>query len=147
MKPTVKDYFSLFINILVKRPAKELAKGVRYQIELGGNDGYEVNGIGNYWGRYASIEKIVELANTMKNNEDWFSFYFPAVKHNFKYSHEITIHWLETKGCVGFEFIESSSQCGSYFKSVPLLNLETEIRNLREIEKSPESHGFKYKEW
>jgi len=146
MKPKLKNYISLFFDMLVKRPAKKVASEVRYQFELGGEDGYKVNGIGEYWGRYASLEKIVELARTMKGEDDWFTFEFPAMKYNFKFSHQIGIHWVGEEEYIELEFHESSNQCGSYYKKVALVNLENELRDLREVEKAPEEHGFTYQE-
>ncbi len=147
MKLKSKDYISVFYEMLFKRPAENIFKKVRYFVELGGKGGYEVNGIGNYWGRYASIEKIVELAQTIKTDDDCFNFYFPASQYNGKYSHQIGIHRSDTECYVELEFHESSNQCGSYFKKIALENLESEIRNLREVERSPESQGFIYEEW
>ncbi len=115
--------------------------------EINTESGFEVNGIADYWGKYASVDKIVELAATLKTEDDWFSFYFPSVNSNGKFSHKISIHNSEPDGFVELEFHESSSQCGSYFKKVALSDLGSEIENLREVEKSPESQGFVYEEW
>lgn len=80
MKSNVWNFLSFVVDELIKIPAKVVIKKIRYQIELGGKNGYEVNGIGNYWGRYASIKKIVELASLVNTEEDWFTFDFPAKK-------------------------------------------------------------------
>ena len=76
--------------MLIARPTRETVKEVRYKAELGGKNGYEINGIGNYWGRYGSIDKIVELAKTLENSDQDFEFYYPAKQYDRKYSHQIT---------------------------------------------------------
>ncbi len=146
MKLKPRDYVQALFSIFIKEPVDRIVKEVRYQTELGGEGGFEVNGIGSYWGRYASIKKIVELAYSMKNDEDWFTFYFPAEEYDFKYSHDIAIYWIEKKGFILFEYTEASNQCGAYEREVALSELENEIKSLSKITKNPEDFGYIYVE-
>jgi len=142
LKP--KDYiYGLFILLIVE-PINRIIKEIRYKIELGGENGFEVNGINSYWGRYANIKKIVELAHNMKDDEDWFSFYFPAEEYDFKYSHRIAIYWIEKRGFILFEYHEASDQCGVYEKEIALTELKNEINSLSKITKNPEDFGYIY---
>jgi hypothetical protein len=117
LKP--KDYiYGLFILLIVE-PINRIIKEIRYKIELDGENGFEVNGINSYWGRYANIKKIVELAHNMKDDEDWFSFYFPAEEYDFKYSHRIAIYWIEKKASFYLSIMKLLINVESMKKKLP----------------------------
>jgi hypothetical protein len=144
MKLTYKDCIVGLFFIIIIEPLKGLIKKILYYIELGGKNGFEVDGLLFYEGRYSSVEKIVELAYRMKESGECFSFYFPAKEYNYKYNHRITISWIDKKNLILFEYNEASDQCGVYAKEIYLNSLENEINSLSQIIKEPTSFGYTY---
>ena len=110
MKIRKRDYVYVLFDIFVARPLKSLFVKLRYFVELGGKGGYEIHGATDYWGRYGTPEKIVELASKLKGKEDDISFYMPDVQYDLKYSHKINIWGCENKSKVLIEFIFSDSR-------------------------------------
>ena len=147
MKVRFRDYIDLAFKRLVKEPATKGLVLARYKLELGGKDGFRVNGIAGYWGRYASADKIVELARTLHGSGDWFTFDYPAKKHDGKYSHTIGLHASESSESIEVQFLESSAQCGAYHKIVAIDSLADEIHRLGEIEDNFDAFGYKYRDF
>jgi len=145
MKLRKRDYIKTLFDIFVGQKAREASKKVRYAVELGGKNGYEINGVANYWGRYGSIDKIVELASSLEDDE--FEFYFPAKQYDFKYSHRIGIEGIKGTTDIEIEYLEASSQCGAFYKVLPITELKKELYRLNDITDEPEKYGYIYKDW
>ena len=130
--------------MLLQEPTRKMVKEVRYKAELGGKNGYEINGIEGYWGRYASLEKIEELARTLQTENNSFSFYFPAPQYEYKYSHRIFLYGTKKPGSVLIEFEEASDQCGTFNKTINFNKLKSELIEMKSICLDPESYGYIY---
>lgn len=147
MKIRKRDYIKSLYNIFIGRRIRETSKQIRYTVELGAKNGFEINGIGDYWGRYGSIEKIVELAASLVDENDDFTFYFPAKQYERKYSHRIGIAGVSGSDQVEVEYLEASGQCGAYFKKVLVGELKAEIERFDDITDDPETYGYIYRDW
>lgn len=146
MKLRIRDYIKTIIDMLLVRPSKEFIKTTQYQIELGGENGLKINGAPGYWGRYASLDKIAELAKQVKDEESNFSISYPAPEYDLKYYHMINIWPSDQVDHVSMEIIRAPDQCGSYFKEVDLKSIKIEIDNFYYSTQKPEKYGFKYVE-
>ena len=147
MKLRFRDYVKTIYDIYIGRPARIGMMEARYKIELSGRNGYEINGIEDYWGRYGSIDKIVELTRSLKSEGDDFEFYYPAKKYDRKYSHRIGILGTSQLGIIEVEYLEASSQCGAYNKKLNISELKEEILRFDEVAEEPEKYGYVYKEF
>ena len=147
MKLRRKDYLRAIYEIYIGRPARNAKKELIYKVELGGKDGFEINGIEGYWGRYGSIDKIVDLAMSLENADQDFEFYYPAKEYDRKYSHRVSVIGTSEDGIVELEYLEASAQCGAYYKKLPIDLLKKEIQGFDDIAAKPQEHGYDYREF
>ena len=92
MKITPSIIMKTLWTVFVKEP---IGRKIDYTIESTnrkvGKKSYKVNGIGKYWGKYASLETIVDLASHLSSPADDFTFYLPAKEYDYQYSHRIGV--------------------------------------------------------
>ena len=148
MKLTPSLVIKTLWSALVKEP---IARKIDYTIDAAnrktGKKSYKVNGVGKYWGKYASVEKIAELALTLKTEDDWFTFYLPAKEYDYKYSHRIGIYGTTEEKIFTIEFLEASSQCGAHVKKIAENELINELESLSDISDKLEENGYVWEEF
>lgn len=133
----------LYKRILNQIKRQEIKEGQKNKADFDKNI-FKVNGIADYWGRYATLTEIITLTSYLKPDDesDYFTFYFPSKESNYYFSHVIGIHWHVEKNTILFEFTPSSSQCGSFEKVLKISALPDEIAKLKESTSNLEERGY-----
>jgi len=123
----------------------------RYVLELGGKNGYEINGAPGYWGRYGTLDKIVEIAKNLDDDDysDWgdysLSFSIPFREGQSIDYHRVTVSRVEGEYTTRrINFLVSPDCSGVYEKNVEMSMLLTELTKLISCNCNLEQNGYHY---